>query len=235
MWGLGKLSWYVEGFCEKKIKVFRQAKMFRNNGEGTTTSLVVGKKLKVQTSYPNGVERVEEWQKDEKNSKLLVLLTRKFREPTKLSLAPDWEWEIGQPKKRAAGAGTGADPAPTTISISTLNPSWHCFDSLSHLEFRVKNAPWSIENYKVGVNDDNTELILRTVNKKFYKKFQIPSLVRLGVKLDESCLSMKYSDDENELTIRYKKPDELRECDVAEKLVREKSGKDGGGGECTQS
>ena len=156
--------------------------MYQDNGEGTTTAIVVGGKLRVQTAYGNGCERVEEWVSDNTSMKGgdLTLQSRRWRMPSKLNLEPDWEYEIGAPKPKASPS------SETTFSISTsLNPVWSASMTQTHFVFSVTNAPWPVDNYTVTAAEGNEELILRTKNKKFYKRWRIPSLVRAGEKIDE--------------------------------------------------
>jgi hypothetical protein len=53
--------------------------------------------------------------------------------------------------------------------------------------------------------------VIRTTNKKYYKRFDIPDLKRLGIKLDEGNVAWKYQ--HNTLIIGYDKPDKILELD----------------------
>jgi len=60
--------------------------------------------------------------------------------------------------------------------------------------------------------DHNTQdIVLRTTNKKYFKRFDIPDLKRLGIKLDESNIAWKYQN--NTLIIGYDKPEKIKELD----------------------
>lgn len=66
---------------------------------------------------------------------------------------------------------------------------------------------WPKENYQLEIDHNKQEVVLRTVNKKYYKRFDIPDLKRVGMKLDESCLAWKYQN--NTVLIFYDKPQEV--------------------------
>jgi hypothetical protein len=48
------------------------------------------------------------------------------------------------------------------------------------------------------------EIVLRTSNKKYYKRFDIPDLKRINIKLEESEIAWKYQN--NTVIISYDKP-----------------------------
>lgn len=52
---------------------------------------------------------------------------------------------------------------------------------------------------------------MRTSNKKYFKRFDIPDLKRLGIKLDESSVVWKYQ--HNTLIIGYDKPEKILELE----------------------
>lgn len=66
--------------------------------------------------------------------------------------------------------------------------------------------------------------MLRTTNKKYYKRFDIPDMKRLNLKLDESSLAWKYSN--NTLIISYDKPAKIfenevqRQKDIAKQIAK---------------
>jgi protein DPCD len=67
--------------------------------------------------------------------------------------------------------------------------------------------PWEASNYKLDVDLKLDELIIRTVNKKYYKKFSIPDLKRLKIPLNPENLSIEHAN--NTLIISYNKPEEI--------------------------
>ena len=53
--------------------------------------------------------------------------------------------------------------------------------------------------------------MIRTSNKKYFKRFDIPDLKRLGIKLEESELAWKYAN--NTLIVGYDKPERIKDLD----------------------
>ena len=47
--------------------------------------------------------------------------------------------------------------------------------------------------------------MLKTVNKKYYKRVDIPDLRRVGLQIDEASIAWRYSN--NTVIISYDKPD----------------------------
>jgi uncharacterized protein YjiK len=53
--------------------------------------------------------------------------------------------------------------------------------------------------------------VVRTSNKKYFKRFDIPDMKRLKLTLEESSLAWKYQ--HNTLLIGYDKPDKILELE----------------------
>ena len=132
---------------------------------GTTTALKVSGKLRVQTTFPDklNTEMVEEWTSDKE------LHTRRWRQTSVLGRPGAWEYEIGS----AASQPSNANASEPIFSVSSSSPSFLSLDSPSHFLFHVTNAPWPVSNYKLSVDAEKDELLLRTHNKKYFKRFRV--------------------------------------------------------------
>ena len=53
--------------------------------------------------------------------------------------------------------------------------------------------------------------MLKTVNKKYYKRIDIPDLRRVGLQIDEAAIGWRYTN--NTVIIGYDKPDEVKKRD----------------------
>ncbi|EUB60996.1 Protein DPCD [Echinococcus granulosus] len=106
-----------------------------------------------------------------------------------------WNYEIGQ--------GTEIDAVE--LRESNINPLFCRRDTKRAFQWRIRNLPYPISTYLLSIEDANTTIVLRTTNKKYYKRFTIPDLERLGVRLDSSLLSKTHSS--NTLVISYMKPE----------------------------
>ena len=65
--------------------------------------------------------------------------------------------------------------------------------------------------YSISIDHNTQEIVIRTSNKKYYKRFDIPDMKRLGLKLEESSVAWKYQN--NTLIVGYDKPDKILELD----------------------
>jgi hypothetical protein len=107
-------------------------------------------------------------------------------------------------------------------------------DTPTHFEFRIRNLPYPSDTYQLSVDDATQEIILRTTNKKYYKRMNIPDL-RIaamggsgggnGGKLDASQLSHRHAN--NTLVISYVKPASIRELEARYKLEIKRMGNGG--------
>lgn len=61
------------------------------------------------------------------------------------------------------------------------------------------------DTYKLVVDIEKQTLVLRTTNKKYFKVFKVPALVRAGLPLEQSSLR-KTHDGGSTLIISYVKP-----------------------------
>jgi hypothetical protein len=111
---------------------------------------------------------VEEW-----GVKTDVLQARKWRKTNALGRKGEWEFEVGEPAVQPPAAlvdGAG-------LAVSTTNPVFFRKDTRKEFQWRVRNIPYPLDVYSLTVNDEG-EAVLRTSNKKYYKKFAVPDLAR---------------------------------------------------------
>ncbi|CAE7028691.1 DPCD [Symbiodinium natans] len=116
---------------------------------------------KIHTTYPDGAEMVEEY--DEKTD---VLLVRKVRKPTKVGKEGEWVFEVGQALEGAF------DPYSDTLRASSSNPLFLRKDTPEHFQWRIRNLPYPADVYSVSVDHDKQEIVVRTSNKKYYKRHE---------------------------------------------------------------
>lgn len=161
---------------------------------------------------PDQVEMIEEYLleentiKNEPNRKT-KLLTRKFRSNSNLKGPSPWVIEIGQlPTLPSVDRGGGAG-GKFMVQASASNPQFIPKDSALFFEFIVTNIPYPKDIYSITVDDDKQELILRTSNKKFFKRWKIAALVRRNIMLEPERINFSHHD--TTLTIQYRKPDSV--------------------------
>ena len=124
------------------------------------------------------------------------LLSRRWKRKTKLGVGE--EIEIGEP-----GAQPGKD-----LALANTNPVFLRHDTPGFFTFRVRNLfGFEPSMFSLEIDSNGREIILRTNNKKYFKRFDIGDLVRAGLKLDSTHLTYQFAN--NTLVIQYRKPDAI--------------------------
>ena len=72
----------------------------------------------------------------------------------------------------------------------------------------MRNLPYPKETYIIEVDHNKQQIILKTTNKKYYKRIDIPDLKRLNIVIDEGNIAWKYAN--NTVIISYDKPVEVK-------------------------
>lgn len=161
---------------------------------------------KIHTTLPDGGEMVEEF--DERTD---VLLLRKTRRPKRLGGEGDWTWEVGQAPE------VGFDPHSDFMRTSGSNPIFLRKDTPELIQWRIRNLAYPADVFSVSVDHDKQEVVVRTSNKKYYKRIGVPDLKRCGKVLEDEKLSWKHQ--HNTLIISYTKPQEV--VLLEQKVLRE--------------
>jgi hypothetical protein len=179
--------------------------MFRKGGE--STSVKQGGRRKVHTTYPDGAEMIEEF--DLKTDELLV---RRRRGRTTLGKDTPWEYLVGEAPRTFA-------PDTGTLIESGANPSFtRSQDAPGSFVWRVRNLPYPKETYDVRCDHEAQQVVIRTSNKKYFKRFEVPELKLLDKKLEDAALSWDYRN--FTLIVQYKKPREAVVAEIEEKKDR---------------
>ena len=106
--------------------------------------------------------------------------------------------------------------APIGITNTCLyfpQPIFSRKDSEHAFQWRVRNCPWPKDNYSVSIDSENQQIVIQTKNKKYYKKFEVEDLKRIGLKLKESDLQWTHAN--NTLVISYSKPYEIKKLETS--------------------
>ncbi|XP_046693546.1 protein DPCD [Silurus meridionalis] len=168
------------------------------------TALISDGKRKVHYLFTDGTEMAEEY-----DMKTDALLSRRLRSKTRLGGQEAWQVEVGE---------TGPNLTETgEIKENSSNPVFMRKDNKTSFQWRVRNIPYPIETYEITVEPHERCCIIRTTNKKYYKKFNLPDLDRCQLPLESSALSFSHAN--NTLIISYKKPKEI--LGLEQELMRE--------------
>lgn len=150
----------------------------------------------MHTTNPDGSEIVEEF--DERTD---VLLLRKSRKPSALGKETEWVTEVGQVHEKVF------DPHADTLRASSSNPIFLRKDTPEHFQWRIRNLAYPASVYSVTIDHEKQQIVVRTSNKKYFKRIDVEDLSRLGLKLKDEALSWKHQ--HNTLIISYTRPIEV--------------------------
>jgi len=187
----------------------------------TKTCLVQDGKRKVHYTFGDGNEMVEEY--DLRNYDILV---RKWQKAGTLGGKQDWEVEIGDPAvvRQTARVQQSLDFG-SGIAESVNNPVVVRSDKRKQFQWRIRNLPYPIDNYDVKVEEKN--VVIRTKNKKYFKKISIPDLDRFSLPYLQSSVSFAHAN--NTLILSYEKPVQVLNFEEAMRSeIRKMKGMDEG-------
>eukprot|EP00045_Choanoeca_perplexa_P003098 m.28631 g.28631 ORF g.28631 m.28631 type:complete len:203 (+) comp11863_c0_seq1:42-650(+) len=162
-------------------------------GSAKVSAAAAGGRKQYHYVFKDNLELVEEYDRDTD-----LLLLRKWRKKKALGGTGAWEVELGED-----ALPVQADS--NLLRASSSNPTFLRQDTLKAFQFRIRNLPYPIETYKLMLEEH--KLVLRTTNKKYFKRFEIPDLMRIGAPLELDQVTMQHGN--NTLIITYPKPEVL--------------------------
>jgi hypothetical protein len=116
---------------------------------------------------------------------LKLNLARKIKK-LKTTGKEEWIIEIGE-------SNISNKSEETLLKENPNNPIFIRKDTKTDFHFRIRNMIYNKENYLVEVDKDKEHIVIKTQNKKYYKKFDIPDLKRLKLQIEPSNLKVNFS------------------------------------------
>lgn len=173
-------------------------------------AVIAGGRRQITSNYNDGSEEYEEY--DVVTDELLL---RKRHQKNSFGAWSDWVVEVGQDASK-----NSKNLHQNLIVESSSSPILVVQDTKESHVFRIRNFPYSKETVLVTIEKsspdcsstniassgslEREEIVVRTSNKKYFKRMEIPLLKRMGIALDPANLS--YEVKLNTLVITYKKP-----------------------------
>ena len=144
---------------------------------GTRTYLINGDFIKFHTVFKDGTEIVEEYgiYSEELESRRVKKIGMTGKE--------QWITEIGEEIKPRSND-------EFLIRENDNNPLFIRKDTPKEFQWRIRNLKGDADNFMVECDKDKQQIVIRTKNKKYYKRFNIPDLERLNIKLDENLMKV---------------------------------------------
>ncbi|XP_043970171.1 protein DPCD [Gambusia affinis] len=160
------------------------------------TALIQDGKRKIHYLFTDGKEMAEEY-----DLKTDELISRKWRQKSTLGVQGVWQVEVGEPVNVPAALKSDV------IKENCSNPVFMRKDTKTNFQWRIRNLPYAKDVFSVSMEPSERCIIIKTTNKKYYKKFSVPDLDRSQLPLDGSALS--YTHANNTLIVSYQKPKEI--------------------------
>ena len=101
---------------------------------------------------------------------------------------------------------------------SSSNPVLVRKDRPHAFEWRIRNLPYPKPTYTVNVDTENNQIVVRTANKKYFKRIDVAELDRARVPLEEASLSWNHEN--STLIVQYKKPAVMMQKERDAKIAR---------------
>lgn len=96
------------------------------------------------------------------------------------------------------------DPSSETIAPSEESPIFTRHDTIEHFQWRISNLPYPESVYDITVDDRNQQIVIRTNNRKYFKRIDVPELTDLGMQLRDEFLS--WGCERDTLVVSYARP-----------------------------
>lgn len=168
--------------------------------------------LKVHYALPDGREMVEEY-----DTNTDVLTRRAWKLKNAIGDGDDWSIEVGDPErtvlmKDGSVIQENSSQVREFLVVFFLHCVWKVFLSQPfivkritkrNIEWRIRNMPYPLEVYSVTADADNCSLVVRTTNKKYFKKLSVPDLERANLKPEQDRI--KFTHQFNTLIITVSK------------------------------
>jgi hypothetical protein len=203
----------------------------RRSTAGSSTVATAGGRVRVITSWPQSAEGAAAECAEEYDAETDALLVRRWRSRTTLGGWTRWAFEIGEPKAGAGSGGGGGDAIGGGLMVSSRsrNPVFVPQDAPRQFVWRIRNLPYPKPTYQLSVDEETQQLVLRTTNKKYFKRFDVPALKRLDLKLEPSRISCRHEN--ATLIVSYEKPPPVLQAEAQIRARRAAKKQGGGGGE----
>ena len=101
---------------------------------------------------------------------------------------------------------------------SSVNPVLVRKDRVNAFEWRIRNLPYPKPTYSVTIDPEQRQVVVRTANKKYFKRIDIEDLDRMRLPLEEKALS--WTHENNTLIIQYLKPKQVLQFEQQNKAER---------------
>ncbi|XP_050075570.1 protein DPCD [Anopheles maculipalpis] len=166
------------------------------------SSIIQGNVRKVHYRFPDGREMAEEYSTDTG-----VVLRRAWKNKTVLMQKEEWTIELGE------SIPVGLKENELMLKESCSEPILSKRVTRNAIEWRIRNLPYPLSTYMITCDENDGTVVVRTCNKKYFKKIEVPELKRCNIVPKQDGLNVVHKN--CTLIITYKKPPILLEMERA--------------------
>jgi protein DPCD len=125
---------------------------------------------------------------------------------------------VGDPPPAAAAVAGPSPLGEGAMRESSVNPIFFRKDTDKMFQWRVRNLPYPPDVYAVTADPAERKVTIRTSNKKYFKRFDIPELDLLGLPYEPPRVQFYHSN--NTLVVSYTKPQEVLRAEEEDRAER---------------
>ncbi|KAK9806745.1 hypothetical protein WJX72_001124 [[Myrmecia] bisecta] len=184
-----------------------------SGGTGALAHPESAARRQLHTTWKDGSEMLEEY-----DLKTAELLLRKRRSRTTWGKDGEWEYLVGDPP-------AAWQPDKGVLKENSQNPILTRRDTPQAFQWRIRNLPYPRDVFDVSVDAAENKIVVRTSNKKYFKKLSLPELEAL--KLPLTPAQLQYTHANNTLIVSYAKPLQVLEAEEREREENRKLAADG--------
>ncbi len=121
----------------------------------------------------------------------------------KITGKEEWTLEIGDPQSFVKkDEDFMIKENPNNVRYLLNKPILIRKDTAKDFGFRVRNLPWEKSNFQVECDKAKNEIVIKTLNKKYYKRFDIPDMKRHILDLDQAALKVNFMNNTLIISVR---------------------------------
>uniref|UniRef100_A0A182YSW6 Protein DPCD n=1 Tax=Anopheles stephensi TaxID=30069 RepID=A0A182YSW6_ANOST len=136
-----------------------------------------------------------------------VVLRRAWKNKTVLMQKEEWIIELGE------SIPVGLKENELMLKESCSEPTLAKRVTRNAIEWRIRNLPYPLSTYMVTCDENDGAIVVRTSNKKYFKRIEVPEFKRCNIVAKQDDLSVVHKN--CTLIITYKKPAILLEMERA--------------------
>jgi hypothetical protein len=122
---------------------------------------------------------------------------RKWKSKTALGGDTPWTYEVGE------ADAMNSMSASSSIVPSSQTPQMARRDTRTHFTWRIRNLHYPKETYRVSVDERDQVIVVKTSNKKYYKRIDVPDLRRKNLPLNANALCYDYGSSTLVITVSF--------------------------------